>query len=112
MGKSIKFKNINNQFQNNLKEVINKINKSSEAFVKCKNSNNIYKMSPRIQRKVLSGKITKFYKKAPDNQENNINSKARSISHNLNRDDKMEILCKKQVLFKLKFVLNNLILNV
>lgn len=68
------------------------INKSSKMFVKV-NKFNIYKINPRIYRKFLNNKIIMFYKRAIDNYENNINSEAKNVSHNLNIDDRM---CKKR----------------
>lgn len=56
------------------------------------NKFNIYKISPRIYRKFLNNKIIMFYKRTIDNYENNINSEAKNISHNLNIDGRM---CKK-----------------
>ena len=76
---NIKFRNINNKFQNKLIEGISKIKKSTKAFIPANKTSNFYKLD-KTQHKLLRDSITTTYKKASTDATNIINPEAKSIA--------------------------------
>ena len=62
--KNIKFKNINNNFQENLNDDIKRINTTEKVLVKADKSRDIYQLDKNDYKKYLHENITKTYKKS------------------------------------------------
>ena len=63
MVKSVKLKNVNNEFQEKLKDDINEIKTSDKIFAVGDKSRHIYKMEKQQYTKHLTENIKKTYKK-------------------------------------------------
>ena len=63
--KSIKFRNVRDEFQEKLKADILNIKSSPNVLVFADKTTNIYSMSPEDHEKLIKENITKTYKKAP-----------------------------------------------
>ena len=77
---SIKYRNVNNNFQEKLKSDISKIKSSANMFIFADKTNNIYEMKPQDHEKLIMENITKTYQKAPDKLEKAINMRAKNIA--------------------------------
>ena len=90
---NIKFRNVNNKFQNKLNEDINKIKKSTKAFIPADKTSNICELDKMQHDKLLRGSITTTYKKASKDATNIIDLQTKSIAqhrqpHRTNRKTK------------------------
>ena len=74
--KNLKFRNTHDNFQQQLKKDIQKINKSSNVLVFADKTSNIYELKPDDHKRLLMNNITKTYKKVADNIEDSINSRS------------------------------------
>ena len=99
---NIKFRNVNNKFQNKLNEDISKIKKSTKAFIPADKTSNFYKLDKTQHHKLLRDSITTTYKKASTDAANIIDSEAKSIAQELNIDDRTEQIAKQQAFITLK----------
>ena len=99
---NIKFRNVNNKFQNKLNEDISKIKKSTKAFISADKTSNFYKLDKTQHDKLLRDSITTTYKKANTDAANIIDSEATSIAQELNIDDRTEQIAKQQAFITLK----------
>ena len=99
---NIKFRNVNNKFQNKLNEDISKIKKSTKAFILVDKTSNFYKLDKTQHDKLLRDSITATYKKASTEAANIIDSQAESIAQELNIDDRTEQIAKQQAFITLK----------
>ncbi|PFX18201.1 hypothetical protein AWC38_SpisGene17441 [Stylophora pistillata] len=95
---SIKFRNVNNSFQNKLNEDINKIKKSTKAFIPADKTSNFYKLDKTRHDKIQRDSITTTYKKASTDAANIIDSQANFIAQELKIDDSAEQITKLQAL--------------
>ena len=77
MIKNIKFRKVNNSFQNQLNEDIKQIKRDSKIFVPADKSHNIYKMDREISEKLLHENITKTYKMTDKKKVRTINIDAK-----------------------------------
>ena len=77
MIKNIKFRKVNNSFQNQLNEDIKQIKRDSKIFVPADKSRNIYKMDREISEKLLHENITKTYKMTDKKKVRTINIDAK-----------------------------------
>ena len=91
---NIKFRNVNNKFQNKLNEDIRKIKKSTKAFIPADKTSNFYKLDKTQHDKLLRDSITTTYKKASADAANIIDSQAKSIAQKLNIDSRTEQIAK------------------
>ena len=99
---NIKFRNVNNKFQNKLNDDISKIKKSTKAFIPADKTSNFYKLDKTQHDKLLRDSITTTYKKASTDAANIIDSQAKSIAQELNIDDRTEQIAKQQAFITLK----------
>ena len=76
MVQNIKFRSMDGQFQNTLKEDIRKIRKSDKALIFVDKTTNLYKPNKTRCDKLLRGSITSTYKKADDKVIDTINLEA------------------------------------
>ena len=70
----LKFRKLNDSFQEKMKSDISEIKSSPNVFIFADKSSNIYKAALREYKKLLIDNITKSYKKSTDRLEKAINS--------------------------------------
>ena len=99
---NIKFRNVNNKFQNKLNVDISKIKKSTKAFIPADKTSNFYQLDKTQHDKLLRDSITATYKKASTDAANIIDSQAKSIAQELNIDSRTEQIAKQQAFITLK----------
>lgn len=102
MAKNIKFRNINDQFQQSLKQDISKINASKKLFIPADKTTNMYELSPEEYNKLLKDNVTKTYQKATPRLEKAINLEAKQIAKTIKLDDRIECLAKNPAFVTLK----------
>jgi len=73
MAKNVKFRKGMNDFQRKMKTDLRNINSSQKVFVQADETSNMYKLTKTDYEKHLNNAITKTYKKAERNQQNEIN---------------------------------------
>ena len=95
---NIKFRNVNNKFQNKLNEDISKIKKSTKAFIPADKTSNFHKLDKTQHDKLLRDSITTTYKKASTDAAIVIDSQAKSIAQELNIDSRTEQIAKHKLL--------------
>ena len=78
--KSIKFRNINNKFQNLMKADVGKVKASPNLFIPTDKITNMYELSPTEDKKLLKDTITKTYIKPTPRLEDAINLEAKLIA--------------------------------
>ena len=99
---NIKFRKVNNKFQNKLNEDISKIKKSTKAFISADKTSNFYKLDKTQHEKLLRDSITITYKKASIGAANVIDSQAKSIAQELIIGNRTEQIAKQQAFNTLK----------
>ena len=81
MIKDIKFKKIDNPFQNQLKKDIQEIHSSDKVLIKADKSRNICKMKKEEYEKLLHENITNTYKKSVPSKLEKINTDAQMMQN-------------------------------
>ena len=100
--KSIQFKKVRNQFQQQLASDVKEIKKSSNMFVSADKTTNLYKLQVPHYRKLLNENITSTYKKTGREPLNHINTEAQAIARDLKLDDRIESFAKREAFVTLK----------
>ena len=80
--KNIKFRKINNNFQQKLKDDIKNITSINKVFVPADNSRNIYELENEQYSELLRENVTKTFEKSNFNKVRNIKNKAKKITEN------------------------------
>ena len=75
--KTVKFRNRNDKFQNDMKDDINKIKSSLNVFIPADKTTNMYKLTPKEYKKLLRNNAAKTYRKATPVLKKSINFKAK-----------------------------------
>ena len=101
MIKHIQSKNTQDDFQDQLRKCINRINNSSKAFIPADKSTNYYELDKKQQDQLLKNNITATYKKANESTTHKINNEARNIATDLNIHDRAERMAKRQAFITL-----------
>ena len=102
MVRSIEFRNVKDKFQDKLNEDINRINKSSKAFIPAVKTSNFYELNKEQHEKLLRDSITTTYKKADESSTRKIDLEAKRIATELGIADKTERIAKQQAFITLK----------
>ena len=76
----LKFRNVNDNFQEQMKSDLSDIKASPDVLMFADKTSNIYKVPPQVYKKLLKENITKKYKKSPERLEKAINMEAENIS--------------------------------
>lgn len=87
--RSIKFRNVTNDFQNDLKYNIGKIKSSDEIFVTADKTKNIYKIPVEKYQQILNNNVTKDYEKTSLENVSRINKEASTIASELKVADRV-----------------------
>ena len=88
MVENIEFQKVDNQFQSQLKSVLDS-NTSDKVFVKADKTRNIYKMECNPYDKLLTENITQKYKRAKDEFVDEIDAQSNRISDKLGIGDRI-----------------------
>ena len=99
---SIKYRNVNNNFQEKLKSDISKIKSSANMFIFADENNNIYEMKLQDHEKLIMENITKTYQKAPDKLEKVINMEAKNIAKSYKLAERIGHLPRSETFITLK----------
>ena len=99
---NIKFRNINDDFLNNIENDMKKVSTSNNVFIFADKTRNIYESSPENYNKLLSENITKSYKIGKEDLAYEINSELKNIADNLSIGDRIDIMAKKPAFITLK----------
>ena len=102
MIKSLKFRNVQDDFQSKMKHDISKIKSSPNVFVFADKTTNLYEIPPNDYKRLLHENITKTYKKSTKRLENAINMEAKHIAENIKLDDRIESLAHTPAFITLK----------
>lgn len=102
MVEDLEFRQVREQFQNNLKEDVNKINSSDKVFVSADKTRNIYKMESGDYNKLLNENITQTYKAAKPDVIRDINNNFDKITEELNISDRISETVKKPAFVTIK----------
>ena len=102
MIKDIKFKTVNNQFQQQLRADIQRIQSSNKTFIPADKTQNYYEVSKEDHAKILHENVTKTYQKSDKNLPNRINVEAKKIAEKYKVDDKLDKICEQQCFFTIK----------
>ena len=85
--RNIKFKKVQNDFQDKLKEDINEIHSSKNLFVFVDKSTNLYEMSDTDYNKLLSNNITSNCRKCENDVKHEIDKETEKIAESLDLKD-------------------------
>lgn len=102
MIKNIEFRQVRDDFQDQLQHDIRKINNSTKAFIPADKTTNYYEVDKTTHDKLIMDNITSTYKKANTNTINAINNEAKDIATNLNIADRAERMAERQAFITLK----------
>ncbi len=102
MVKNIQFRNTNDNFQDQLRKDIQKINRSTKAFIPADKTTNFYELDKKQHDKLLMNSITTTYKKANDNNIHDINNEALNIATKLDLQDRAERMAERNAFITLK----------
>ena len=91
-----------NKFQQKLRSDITLINQSEEILIHADKTSNIYTIPKNTYSKLLRENITDKYKTANSNIIGKINNEAKTITENLEIDDRVEIIAPRQAYITVK----------
>ena len=95
--RNIEFMNSRNDFQDKLKEDINKIRSSKKLLVSAGKSTNLYEMSVTDYNRLLGNNITSNYRKCENGVKHIIDKETRKIAQSLDLSKKMECYASSPV---------------
>ncbi len=102
MIRNIKFRKINNNFQNNLKTTMNNLKHNGKLNVHSDKTGNLYQLEPETYTRLLEREIQKDYRKTRDVTLHDINREGYNITSELELHDRTEPLLPKCPYFTLK----------
>ena len=102
MIRDIRFRRINNIFQNKLTKDVREIKNSSQVIISADKSSNRYEMPVESYKKLLQENITKNYKKASKEDIIQTNKKASRIANNLGIADRVDKFIESEAYITLK----------
>ena len=85
MIKNIEFRQVRDDFQDQLQHDIRKINNSTKAFIPANKTTNFYEVDKTTHDRLIMDSITSTFKKANTDSINTINNDSKDIATNLNR---------------------------
>ena len=99
---NIKTKTTRCAFQDKLREDARNIRNSADVFVAADKTRNFYKVSKDQYDELITTSVTKAYKKAPKNSFDNVNAEASTIASDLDLDDRIDVMAKRNAFLTLK----------
>ena len=79
-----------------MKDDISKIKSLLNVFIPADKTTNMYELIPKEYKKTVRNNVTKTYRKTPSQLEKAINFEGREIAQNINLDNRIECIAKKQ----------------
>ncbi len=98
----VKFRNVNDNFTQELDKDKRKINASKNIFVFADKTRNIYEMDAPAYNKLLTENVTKAYKHAHDNIKNEINQELKTIADDLKISNRIDPMNETPAFISLK----------
>ena len=102
MIRNIEFRKARNDFQDKLKEDINKIRSSKNLFVFADKSTNLYEMSDTKYNRLLSNNITSNYRKCENGVKHKIAKETKKIAESFYLSKKMECYASRPAFITVK----------
>lgn len=102
MVEGIRFRKVNEPFQNRLKEDIKELSARKDVIVRADKTTNMYSLTKEQYTKLLRDNTTKNYQVASENAYTNANLEAKRIARGLGLDDRVDILAKAEAFVTLK----------
>ena len=102
MVKEIKFRQVHNNFQRDLRKCVSEIRNSNDIITKADKTRNLYTIPVNDYRKLLKDNITSEYKKANHIQVDEVNKEASKITKTLNIDDRIDTYIESNAFITLK----------
>ena len=99
---SLKFRKLNDSFQEKMKSDISEIKSSPNVSIFADKTSNIYKAALREYNKLLIDNIAKSYKKSTDRLEKAISMEAKNIAKKIQLSDRIDCLAKTPAFITLK----------
>ena len=100
---NIKFKDIKCKFQSKLRnDIKTTIKKPDSLLIPADKTTNYYAMNTKTYNTLITDNVTKTYKKSNDNTVKSIDQKTAKIAKELNLDDRIETLARKEAFVTLK----------
>ena len=87
---NIKFRNINDSFQNKLSSEIKCIKETNKVIINADKTSNVYQMEQSEYLKLLKENITKHYQKAPNSMKAEIGKTSSELAKKLQLDNKVQ----------------------
>ena len=101
--KNVKFKqNVSSPLQNTIKQNMREMNRESKLYVAADKTNNFYKVTPDAHKELLDKNITKEYKKVDDTVVKTLNKKDKEIAEELELDDRIYSITRRDAFITLK----------
>ena len=98
---NVRFLRVSGELQRKLQDDRTRIKSSQSILAPADKTRNIYEVSLDLYTKLLND-VTKHYKHAPDNAQDDINEEAKGIAESLNIANRAEIMAKKNAYITLK----------
>ena len=83
-------------------DIKEKIRRSDDLFITVDKTSNYYRMKPENYEELLHNNITKTHKKIDDSLATRLEKKSKNITENLELDDRIETIAKKEPFITLK----------
>ena len=99
---NIQFRNVKSTFLSKLRNDVDNIKKSERLFVPADKTSNYYKLDKSEYTKLVKDNTTAKYKRTSESQINQINQEARNIASNIQLEDRIETIAKKQAFISIK----------
>ena len=99
---NIKFKNSQNEFQDQINKDIKELKSGGRVIVEADKTSNLYHVSPDYYRKLLHENVTKNYKVAPQGTQESINKRTNIIAEKIGVNDRMECYSESPCFVSLK----------
>ena len=101
MVKEIEFRENTNSFQNKLKDDVKNIKNEDKVMIKADKTTNYYKMAKEDYNEHMERNITKEYKKASQNDFENVTKEDKEIAEKLEIDDRVYTTSKREAFITL-----------
>ena len=98
----IKFRKVNNTFQQKLRKDITKIKYYNHLLIPADKTNNYYKLKSEQHETLLNKSIQKEYKKSTETGESHITREDKNIAERLKLSDRINITAKREAFLTLK----------
>jgi hypothetical protein len=102
IARNLKFKSINDQFQNKLKNDLRDIKNEKKVITAADKTRNYYKMDKQIYREHLNNNITKDYKKTDQKVVNDITEDGKKVATDLEIADRVYCTTKRDTFITLQ----------